>query len=181
MSNLISRRTVAKGAAWSVPAVVVASATPAFAVSGPKPTVTYDGACKFPGSNCKGRVFQGYGLVFDVKNNDPDNAIYFCSPVLSNIEPADTFGGGTPQWTPPAGGSGCVKVDAGQSGKLYFFITNTGNSQQTNFTGTLTVQWGHKCPCSSDTHHHDAVVVDVAVTGTPPHGACQCDSDFIPA
>lgn len=33
MSDLISRRTLAKGAAWAVPAVAVASAAPAFATS----------------------------------------------------------------------------------------------------------------------------------------------------
>ncbi len=44
----LSRRTVVVGTAWAVPAVIVATATPAFALSGP---VTFTGvACKDPGN-----------------------------------------------------------------------------------------------------------------------------------
>jgi len=46
----ISRRTLAKGAAWSVPAVAVAAAAPAYAVSGG--TITFTGQnCKLPGNS----------------------------------------------------------------------------------------------------------------------------------
>lgn len=54
-----SRRTVVKGAAWAVPAVVVASATPAFAASPGELQVTGN-ACKLPGNSndtYKGNVF----------------------------------------------------------------------------------------------------------------------------
>ena len=44
----VSRRTVVVGTAWAVPAIVVASAAPAMALSGP---VTFTGrACKSPGN-----------------------------------------------------------------------------------------------------------------------------------
>lgn len=47
----ISRRTVVAGTAWAVPAIVVASAAPAFALSGP---VTFTAnACKDPGNNSR--------------------------------------------------------------------------------------------------------------------------------
>lgn len=178
----ISRRTVAKGIAWTAPVVAIAGTAPAYATSGPKPTLTYNGACKFPGSKCDGRVFQGYGLVFDVKNNDPDKAIYFCTPKLTEILPADSFGGKQPTWVKPADGSGCVKVGAGGTGKLYFFITDTGNSQNTQITATLTVQWGHTCPCSNDPMHvNQPIVQQVNIDETPPHGDCQCDSDYVSA
>jgi hypothetical protein len=46
----ISRRTVVKGAAWSVPAIAVAGAAPAMAVSGG--LVSFTGqACKLPGNS----------------------------------------------------------------------------------------------------------------------------------
>lgn len=38
MSEFISRRTLAKGVAWSVPAVALASAAPSYAASGPQCT-----------------------------------------------------------------------------------------------------------------------------------------------
>lgn len=55
----ISRRTVAIGAAWAVPVIALATASPAFAASGG--TLNFSGAgCKFPGNatdNYKGYVF----------------------------------------------------------------------------------------------------------------------------
>ncbi len=55
----ISRRTVARGVAWSVPVVAVASAAPAFAASpGCKPVVTFStGSCKCPGRSTKTQNF----------------------------------------------------------------------------------------------------------------------------
>jgi hypothetical protein len=51
----VSRRTVVVGTAWAVPAIVVASAAPAMALSGP---VTFTGrACKSPG-NPKRYIFE---------------------------------------------------------------------------------------------------------------------------
>jgi uncharacterized Zn-binding protein involved in type VI secretion len=46
----VSRRTVTRGAAWSVPAVAVAVAAPAFAASNTNPVVTAGASCKCPGS-----------------------------------------------------------------------------------------------------------------------------------
>lgn len=58
----ISRRTVAKAAAWGVPAALaVAAATPAYAVSGCQPTIDQQKSCKCPG-NSTGLKF-GYILT----------------------------------------------------------------------------------------------------------------------
>ncbi len=46
-----SRRTIAKGAAWAVPAVPLVLATPAYAVSGGPPRVLVGTACKLPGNS----------------------------------------------------------------------------------------------------------------------------------
>lgn len=48
----VSRRTLAKGAAWAVPAVTIAAAAPAYAVSGNPPLVTGGQAFKMPGNSC---------------------------------------------------------------------------------------------------------------------------------
>src|SRR6476661_11238847 len=56
-----SRRSVVKGAAWAVPAVVVAGVAPTVAASGGPLSFT-GGACKLPGNSTD--TFQGY--VFEL-------------------------------------------------------------------------------------------------------------------
>ena len=68
----INRRTVAKGIAWSVPAVAVAGAAPAFAAS--KPPIEIDfgksTACKIPGSSFSAQCYdKGYVLWGVFTNN----------------------------------------------------------------------------------------------------------------
>lgn len=61
----ISRRTVAKAAAWSVPAIALAVATPAYASS--HGTITVSGAgCKLPGASQD--VFKGYAFRATISN-----------------------------------------------------------------------------------------------------------------
>jgi hypothetical protein len=61
----ISRRTVAKAAAWSVPAIALAVSTPAYAASPGFITLTGDG-CKLPGKATD--VFKGYAFEGTVSN-----------------------------------------------------------------------------------------------------------------
>jgi hypothetical protein len=61
----ISRRTVAKAAAWSVPAIALAVSTPAYASS--HGTITVSGAgCKLPGASSD--VFKGYAFRATISN-----------------------------------------------------------------------------------------------------------------
>ncbi|HET7277773.1 MAG TPA: hypothetical protein VFJ22_06825 [Dermatophilaceae bacterium] len=60
----ISRRTVVKGAAWSVPAVVVAGAAPAYAAT-PIVTIGVGLACKHPGAGDE----KHYHFELTVTNN----------------------------------------------------------------------------------------------------------------
>jgi hypothetical protein len=61
----VSRRTVVKGTAWAVPAVVVASAAPAMAAS-PCVTISFGpNSCKQPG---EGQNIKGYNLQFCFTN-----------------------------------------------------------------------------------------------------------------
>jgi hypothetical protein len=69
----ISRRTVLKGAAWSVPAIMVATQLPAFAQTG-TPDITIDfgrsTACKIPGNSWREQCFnKGYVLWARIINN----------------------------------------------------------------------------------------------------------------
>lgn len=67
----ISRRTLAKGAAWAVPAVAVAAATPVMAQSGTVTFTNLSQACKLPGASCEGQtgVKKGYVVAMTVCNN----------------------------------------------------------------------------------------------------------------
>lgn len=77
----VSRRTVAKGMAWTVPVVTVASATPAFAASPaepPDPEFDFDTAWKNPGGSCteEGCIQKhSYGVTVAVTNPSPDDYI----------------------------------------------------------------------------------------------------------
>lgn len=62
----ISRRRVVAGAAWSVPAVMVASAAPAVAAS-PGPLTFSGRACKLPGNSSD--LYKGY--VFELESDNP--------------------------------------------------------------------------------------------------------------
>lgn len=172
----INRRTVAKGIAWSVPAVAIAGAAPAFALSGDTPTLSYQGACKFPGKSCAKAPF-GYGFVFTVDNVDPAKAVYFCGATMSNISPANAFTGPPPVWQPPA--SGCVSVPADGEGELIFYFGGT-NSANLDFTFDLTVQWSHECDCNDGVAHTPIFKNNLSVESTPPGGVCTCGAEFIP-
>ncbi|WP_353082039.1 hypothetical protein [Tessaracoccus lapidicaptus] len=62
----ISRRTVAKGIAWTAPAVAIAGTAPAFAVSGPcTPEPVID-----PNKSCKDANDKSYKLVFKIEGDN---------------------------------------------------------------------------------------------------------------
>ncbi|WP_353814434.1 hypothetical protein [Agromyces sp. SYSU T00266] len=61
----VSRRTVAKAAAWSVPVVALAVATPAYAASPGIITLTGEG-CKLPGNSAS--TYKGYAFVASIQN-----------------------------------------------------------------------------------------------------------------
>jgi hypothetical protein len=65
----ISRRTIAKGAAWSVPVVAVGAAAPAMAASGGFFELNGNG-CKLPGAS--NDTFKGYAFELTATNNTND-------------------------------------------------------------------------------------------------------------
>jgi len=80
----ISRRRVVAGAAWSVPAVMVASAAPAVAAS--KGPIEFTGrACKLPGQSSS--IFKGYVFELEVDNvlgRDPYDSVTVITGVTVN-------------------------------------------------------------------------------------------------
>jgi hypothetical protein len=176
-SSRPSRRVVAKGAAWAVPAVAaVGVPAPAYAASGPTPELTFLGACKFPGRSCSNAPF-GYGFFFTATNLDQSQSVHICDATLTNVSPP--FSNDAPRWVNP-GGSGCLTLPAGATGQLilYFSSTNSGNL---DFTANLNITWAHTCPCANDPDNHAPIVIPISVGGTPPGGLCQCSAPWIPA
>ncbi len=74
LNTPIKRRTVAKGIAWTVPAVTVAGTAPAFAASSGEVIFTYQVACKSAGASCDKDPYwinKGYSVRFWVCNTSP--------------------------------------------------------------------------------------------------------------
>ncbi|WP_228488827.1 hypothetical protein [Raineyella fluvialis] len=107
-----SRRTVVKGAAWAVPAIAVASATPAFAASRCLQLSFSGTACKVSNQGqyfiqqiCFSNSCQSLSLTIDRVQNNSGKVLYLCD--------------GTTKWTPSTnpitipGGGGSVCVDVG--------------------------------------------------------------------
>jgi hypothetical protein len=85
----ISRRTVVKGTAWAVPAVVVASAAPAMAAGTSQcVTATFGGnSCKQPGV---GQNAKGYRLQICFTNTCAVPAVIFVKTVRGNTGSSPT-------------------------------------------------------------------------------------------
>jgi hypothetical protein len=100
----ISRRTVVKGATWSVPAIIVAGAAPAAAVSGSLVDFTGN-ACKLPGSSTPNKK----SYRFDMTSTNPAGGAYgdvivVVTSFTFNGESASTF---TIQTTDPQCSTQC--------------------------------------------------------------------------
>ncbi|WP_353953343.1 hypothetical protein V6K52_07970 [Knoellia sp. S7-12] len=86
----ISRRTIAKGAAWAIPAVPLVVATPAYASSGGGPTGVFIDACKQPGASCRNDFgfIKGYTFTFSITN--PTAETIYIYPTINNVDNPDS-------------------------------------------------------------------------------------------
>lgn len=196
----ISRRTVTKAMAWSVPAVAVASAVPAYALSGNPPTIQILAACKQPGESCDTPsqpwgFIKGYIFLVRLVNNGP-KPIYLYTPAQSNTAsdtnltpffrvtssvPFDFFytryATVTPGQPVVIGGPIGTELMIPGNSSLYILV-NAGtndNSQQTDAIGDLFIAWGHTTPAGSDVDHPYVPNPHVTSVGLPntspvPHG-----------
>lgn len=172
----ISRRAVAGGMAWSVPAIAFASAAPAATVS---PLFTVDpvgGACKYPGNSTNG-VFQAYMIPVQITNIANERVC------VSNVSGSVTFEGSVPDgspawWTnkPHLPGAaplvGDVCLDPGESRTLYYVIDNAGNSG--NRAGVLA---GTYLGTGQTTGRQSTAQISVSFTATPPD--CTTGEAFV--
>ena len=142
MTQQINRRTVTKGIAWSVPAVAVAGAAPAFAAS-IIVTTRAGYAVKLPGNSCNstnGSV-KGYGMNVEICTNQTGEVQIDLGSAQVYTAGSDTpengsgWAGPTPWNTTPEGvitipaGVRCVTVLVG--------IDRQGNSMNQAIKGTI--------------------------------------------
>lgn len=167
----VSRRTVAKGVAWTVPAVMVAGAAPAFAISGTPPTFVFDSACKSPGNSCKPTP-KGYTTGYNVCNTE-SVPIYLYSVTYQNVVSA-TKGAITFTYIGPP--TMPVRLEANTCYRIAFAADSSDSGNLGATTGTIVVRWGHTLPGGSDTDH-GPVLQDFNFNGTPPDCCCPANAD----
>lgn len=161
----ISRRTVAKGAAWSAPVILGGVAAPTYAASGGSPTLSIGGACKAPGKSCK-PFEKGYVVTLTI-TNDSDKDVWLYVPPTITTEGTDLNlgyagyddGSGVLQ-------KGHIPIPANDSRTIKLNATNSNSANQV-FKLTLTFAWGHT-PDPADGQDHDLVSATTTIPGTPP-------------
>lgn len=160
----VSRRTIATGAAWAVPALSFAAAAPAMATSAPKPTFELQGGCKSPGKSCK-TFGKGYAFTFNVCNTSKVDLylykVYYDNIVGMNVQ----FQYQAPPTLP-------VKIAAEDCQSITFIANGATNSAQSSFTMDMIVEWGHTPTAGSDPNPHENITIPLAIDTTPP--TCIC-------
>lgn len=191
--NNISRRRVVAGAAWSVPAVMVASAAPAVAASPGFLTFTGE-ACKLPGNSSD--TFKGY--VFELNANNetgplPDDAVTVITSVTINgvVEPNYAVVVKDPVPNPSCSCSGCGPAGhsfctadgvTDQQILIYTGAEPTGTSENANFCITYTVydcQDTANCGAGSSPAPQPLCSGSVSTPpATPGGGSCDIENVF---
>lgn len=155
-STGVRRRAVVKGVAWATPAVVVAQAAPAFALSTVPPTFRYIGACKIPGNSCP-PYLKGYVFTFEVCNNSSEDIWLYSITYTSdgNLRLESYYP------TLP------YRLAAGQC-EVVEFRASSNNSANQTFDAVMQIQWGHTPAPGTDPNQHPPITVAFRVPGTPP-------------
>lgn len=167
----ISRRTVAKGAAWSAPVILGGVAAPAYAASGGSPMLSIGGACKAPGNSCN-PFRKGYVVTLTITNDSHRDVWLYVPPTIATVGTSLNLvyagyddGSGTLN-------TGDIFVQANSSVELELNTTHTNSANQ-DFDLTLTFAWGHT-PDQDDDPDHVPVSATTHIPETPPNCAI-CD------
>lgn len=158
-TRTVTRRTVARGIAWTTPVVAIATAAPAFAVSPPDLVVTQSGnACKHPGNPkyyhftfCFSSTFNTtVTLTKMVVNGETSTSVFPTTVVV------------------PAGGTVCKYVDAGlfsnsANGQAELFYTYRISGTTTDVAGSFKTMVNDLPVCGSPSDKSNSPNDD------PPH------------
>ena len=167
----ISRRTLVKGTAWAVPAVAVASAAPAMAKSGAKPSVQVLNACKQPGASCEKDYgfLKGYTFLVRVSNSTAQDVYIYTSstpppapnqalvPYFQVTSTVPFTYSSARLFTPPSTiGAQLAASQLIPANSSILIIINAGtnsNSANTDAVGSLWFPWGHTETIGGDHDH----------------------------
>jgi hypothetical protein len=170
-----SRRSVVKGAAWAVPAVVVAGAAPTVAASAGPLTFT-GGACKLPGN--ANDIFKGYLFELAAVNTLgplPTTGVTVITNVRLNgqlvtgfqvvVKSATPAGTCTCAGCTPTGSNSCNTfcTPDGTSQRIFIFTNSQVNSQNTAMTLNYQIY-----DCTGCTALTDVVPLSSGLLSTPP-------------
>lgn len=130
MTNMkVSRRTVATGVAWTVPAVAVASTVPAFAAS-PCVAAAPGNVCKYPGNKYGLKHAYMVSLTLTNTTSEPATVTQSEAYVMFSDGKHGT-GGGFYDKRPDQGGTSTTSVtlQPGETRTVYLVVDQTGNSK----------------------------------------------------
>ncbi len=132
MSSYVSRRTVARGAAWSVPIAAVSVAAPAFAASYRTPTNSGTAACKCPGGGSP----YTYNLRINFTTPGTDSYSFHVDEFLVDGVAPTVFLGPTDVVLPAGEGSPTFRFRLTNSNGMHTIsIKYTPKNTTTNVTG----------------------------------------------
>lgn len=185
----ISRRTVAKGAAWTAPVILGGVAAPAYAASGTKPSIVPGPSCKQPGNSCNKDfgISKGYVFIFTITNLSAKDVWLYTGGAYPNNGPEITTTGVDAIPLTYAGGriggvyyapGTHIPVPAG--GTVTFLLGVNGEADSSNrvFSMHIKFQWGHTAlPAGDVEHKSDPLTSTVDVSGTPPCDKCAPPAD----
>ena len=157
----ITRRTVARGAAWSAPVIAVAGAAKAAAVSGPRPTVQFNGAYKLPVLSCIIPLL--YGFEFTITNTSTQTIWIYPNTLSVSTTPN--------YWFTYSGSTTAIQLAPNASQTFLLRMTGTISGNLT-FTGTYSLGWGHCATAGCDTYGHLPIADSLVVNGTPTASSC---------
>lgn len=161
-----SRRTLVKGAAWSVPVVAVAGAAPAFAASQEVWFNNLGIACKLPGASCESEtgVKKGYVVAMQVCTNVRSTVtVDFGSAVGTLCGTEQTWNvSPDPLIVQPATEQNPTNCET-----VYLALDGEPNSQNCPISGSAPFTW------SSESGLSGSGVMTFSAAATPPCDNCR--------
>ena len=164
----ISRRTVAKGIAWTAPAVAIAGTAPAFAVSRPPIEVDFGNstACKIPGSSYGDLCYDNGYVLWGAFNNNTslDATVTLTTITVGGVERCvvslmdyDNMCGTLPSKT--------FTIAAGDTRYIAIFTNTSSDASSTTVTAALSYTLTGQSPATT--------IQSGTVTGEPWQGSCN--------
>ena len=179
----ISRRTVAKGAAWSLPAVLIAKSTPALAAS---PPIIIDfgdsSACKIPGNSWGSAGYNKGYVLWGQFVNTLDTTVSFrvTNIVVGGVDQCLVGVTDPALATPcPPQTIDCITLAPGEE-QIYGVFSNASSDSSSTDVAVTIEYWVNESSCGAPGSGQTGVTSG-SVVGQPwttPQGGGSCDFPF---